>query len=105
VNLLAKFGRVSLGLLDVMILLTIQNIEILLSLVVCARATRARHVRLMSNSASDNIEISLPLLLVIQLAMRLVSAFEVSLIVEAATGARSMQATRGLDLLTAIFLR
>ena len=62
-NLLGKFGRVTLGLFNVMVLLTVQNIEVLLSFVVYIGATSARHVRLMPDSSTNYVEVVLPLLL------------------------------------------
>ena len=76
-----------------MILLTVQNVEVLLGFVVYAGATRACHVRLMPNSSANYVEIGLPLLLVSQLAMRFVSALEVSLLVKATTGTGSVYTT------------
>lgn len=87
VDLLAIFGRVTLVLLDVMILLTVEDVKVLLGFVVGSGATRAGHVCLVSDASANYVEVRLPLLLVSQLTVRLVPALEVILVAEAAAGA------------------
>lgn len=104
VNLLAELGRVTLALLNVMILLTVEDVEVLLGLVVGSGATRARHVCLVPDASANDIEVRLPLLLVSQLTVRLVSALEVVLVTEASARAGCVQSAGALHIFY-IFLR